>query len=167
MAQLKRQASDGDSPADQEDDLDVLAPERAIMVGGETVTVREYSFGEQLKHGALLSELTGALRPALSHATSGGAQQPGDLLDALAAHSDEVLAAIALSVDRPVEWVAALSGEDGEALALTWWGVNMGFFVRRLVTYPSLVAAVHQKLATSDGAPSSPCSSATDTLGAN
>ncbi|MDR2259547.1 MAG: hypothetical protein LBE06_01150 [Azoarcus sp.] len=166
MARLKRRAADKSGElAGQADDLDILAPEREITVGGETVTVREYSFGAQLKHGALLAALAGALRPALSPA-AGGARQAGDLLDALAAHADEVVAAIALSVDRPPEWVASLSGEEGEALALTWWSVNMGFFVRRLVTYPALAAAL-QKPAAPDGAPSSPPSSATATPGAN
>ena len=170
MARIKRQAPEATAPAGggftpAENEAEILMPERDIVLGGESVTVREYTFAEQMKHGELLTRLVDALRPVLPRfATSQGSGLISELLDALAAHADEVLAAIALSTDRSVEWVGALSGEDGEALALTWWQVNQGFFVRRLVLYPALAA---QAFAVKGGEKSSPSSSTTVTPGAN
>jgi hypothetical protein len=149
-------------PLAEADDLAVLAPDAEITLAGEAVTVREYTFGEQLRHGALLTELTEAMRPAFALKEG----DVGALFDALAAHHEALLAAIALAVDRAAEWVAALSGEDGETLMLTWWRVNQGFFVRRLVLYPVLAAA-RKAAGAPAGAKSSPSSSTTGTPGAN
>lgn len=163
-------ASTAVPPASVDDDeLEILAPGVTITLDGDEITVREYTFGEQLRHGELLSALVETLRPILPRLTApGGAEVCVELLDALNAHGDKVLAAMALSIDRPPEWVASLKGADGEALALTWWRVNRGFFERRLLLYPELAAAAHKMIvAGQDGPPSSPFSSTTDTPRAN
>ena len=147
----------------ESDDLAVLTPDREIKLAGETVTVREYRFGEQLKHGALLAELTNALRPA----SMNDENIINHLLDILVDHAPQMLDAIAISIGQDRAWIEALSGVEGEALALTWWGVNGDFFVRRLMTYPALAASKNAALVAAVGAASSPSSSDTATAGAN
>lgn len=112
------------------DDLDILAPEREIEIGGEKVTVREITFGEQLKHGAALKLLADTLLPALK---SDNEDILTAVMDALAAHYAATIPLFSLSIGKSAEWIEALKGEDGEALAMTWWSVNRGFFTRRLV----------------------------------
>jgi hypothetical protein len=165
MAQRRTQAKGGSGPTDgeKEDDLNVLAPDREITVGGETVMVREYSFGEQLRHGALLAELTEALRPVKST----DADFVNRLLNILVEHQARMLDAIALSIGRDRAWIEALSGVEGEALALTWWQVNQGFFVRRLMVYPTLAASALSRAPVTAGGASSPPSSDTATPGAS
>lgn len=160
-AQAAAPASLAGTP-NESDEFAILSPDREITVGGETVTVREYRFGEQLKHGALLAELTEALR-AVSMNDGGAINR---LLDILVERPAQMLDAIAISIGRDRAWIEALSGVEGEALALTWWGVNGGFFVRRLMTYPALAASKNAALAAAVGAASSPSSSDTGTSGA-
>jgi hypothetical protein len=137
-------------------DLDILVPDRHLNIGGKNVTVREITFGEQLSHNAELAALTNALKPAL---TAPGEDALTVILDILADHADTLTTLLALSTDQPREWVEQLNGDSGEALTLTWWNINNGFFIRRLLR-PALLAALQKQL---NGAPSSPPSSATDT----
>lgn len=141
------------------DDLDVLAPDRQIVVGGETLTVRELRFGEQLAHHATLAALADALRPAVE---SPGADGLTVILDALARHADGIMPIVALSCGKSTEWVSALSGEEGEALLAAFWTANRGFFMRRL-----LRAAIMQQAFAAAGRTSSPSSSGMDTPPAN
>ncbi|QDR42585.1 DUF6631 family protein, partial [Pseudomonas aeruginosa] len=54
------------------------------------------------------------------------------IFDALARHADALRELLAISCGQSVDWWGALPRDDGEALVLTWWTVNSGFFVRRL-----------------------------------
>jgi hypothetical protein len=143
-------------------DLDILAPGRELKIAGETLTVREFTFGEQMQHGAVLAELADALRPVLE--PNAGGDPLTAILDALAAQAQSVTALIAASIDKPPEWVEALDGDAGEALAITWWTVNKGFFIRRLLRPLQFQAALNSPTA---GAASSLPSSATATGNAN
>ena len=87
----------------------------------------------------------------------------GLALAALTENGEAITRLIALSIGKTPEWVKALPGEAGETLALTWWGVNRRFFIRRLVVYP----AIGRTGQTAAGAESSQPSSATDTPEAN
>ncbi|MDR3055263.1 MAG: hypothetical protein LBU53_07660 [Zoogloeaceae bacterium] len=151
----------------QGNDLDTLFPERDIEVAGETITMRELTFGEQLKHGQALATLAEALRPVLlAPAASGTEPDPLTLiLDVLARHNDIAIKLAALCCDRPREWLENLSGREGEDVLILWWGVNSPFFLRRLIVRPGQIKAeiARQKLNQLAGGKSSPPSFATDT----
>lgn len=139
------------------DDLAVLFPDRDIEVGGRTVTVRELRFQEQIRHNAVLAPLADAFADIAPDVLASG-EGVNRVWDVLAAHWGGVRTLVAASVDQSVEWVESLSGPDGEALVLTWWSVNQGFFLRRLLR-PTLVRRAMQQA----GAASLPSSSAPDT----
>jgi hypothetical protein len=134
-------------------DIDILIPHREITIAGETITVRELTFGEQLKNSAALTALTDALRPLLKPDAD---DNLGAVLDALTAQADALAHLIAISTGKPQEWVLSLPGVLGETLAIHWWGVNQHFFIRRLLIFPEIRNG-------RIGAVSSPHSSATAT----
>lgn len=117
-------------PADDAS-LEVLLPDRRLMVGERELIVRELRFEEQLHHNHLLVPIATALA-ALTQQTLEGADSINAVYDVLAANADALRELMALSCGQPQEWIAQLAPADGEALLLTWWTVNSGFFVRRL-----------------------------------
>ncbi|HHM6772743.1 TPA: DUF6631 family protein [Pseudomonas aeruginosa] len=121
------------SPAPQEPDnsLEVLLPDRQLTVGGIEVTVRELSFREQLANNYLLAPMADALS-AIPAEQLEGLDSINVIYDALALYADSLSELLAISCGQSVEWVDALPAADGEALVLTWWMANSGFFVRRL-----------------------------------
>ncbi|MDN6856985.1 hypothetical protein QO207_10335 [Pseudomonas sp. CAN2814] len=121
------------SPAPQAPDnsLEVLLPDRQLTVGGIKVTVRELTFREQLANNYLLAPMADALS-AIPAEQLEGLDSINVIYDALALYSDSLSELLAISCGQPVEWVDALPPTDGEALVLSWWMVNSGFFVRRL-----------------------------------
>lgn len=150
---------------EQTDELDILAPDKQIVISGETLVVRELRFGEQIAHHAILSTLAEALRPAISgEEKMRSADELTLILDALTEHAEALTTMIAISVGKSREWVADLTGDEGEALTLVWWSVNQGFFIRRLLR-PLVLQEARARLSAGDA--SSPSSSATDTLPAS
>ena len=111
--------------------LEVLLPDRQLTVGGIEVTVRELSFREQLTHNYLLAPMADVLS-AIPAEQLEGPDSINVIYDALALYSDSLSELLAISCGQPVEWVNALPAADGEALILSWWMANNGFFVRRL-----------------------------------
>lgn len=118
--------------------LEVLLPDRQVTIGGRALVVRELRFEEQLRHNHLLVPIATALS-ALSRSTLEGAESINAVYDVLAANVDGLRELMALSCGHPQEWIAQLPPAEGEALLLTWWTVNSGFFVRRLWR-PRLIA---------------------------
>ncbi|EPE7212183.1 DUF6631 family protein [Pseudomonas aeruginosa] len=111
--------------------LEVLFPDRQLTVGGVEVTVRELSFSEQLRHNHLLAPLGDSLA-AIPPQKMDSPESINVIFDALALHADALRELIAISCGQSMDWVDTLPPAEGEALVLTWWEVNSGFFVRRL-----------------------------------
>lgn len=146
------------------DELEILLPERTLMVNGLQVTVHEYTLAEQLQHRQPLREISGGLSEAMSAAPE--AEIPLEtLFDVLGERWPSVVKALAVSCGQPVEWVSELTGEDSETLLLTWWGVNADFFTRNAIR-PALEKLVRDLQSASAGPKSSPASSTTDTSSA-
>lgn len=150
------------SPAPQAPDnsLEVLLPDRQLTVGGIEVTVRELSFREQLANNYLLAPMADALSVIPAEQLE-GPDSINIIYDALALYSDSLSELVAISCGKSVEWVDALPPADGEALILSWWMVNSGFFVRRLWRPRLLARATGRSQPVGDE--SSPTSSAPGT----
>lgn len=118
--------------------------------------MRELTFSEQLRHNHLLAPLADALA-AVPPEQLDGPESINVIFDALARHADALRELLAISCGQSVDWVDALPADDGEALVLTWWTVNSGFFVRRLWRPRLLAMALGNRR---PGAESSPISSA-------
>lgn len=127
------------------EELAVLHPENVIEIAGRTVVVREYTYieGMRLQGGAaaFLDDLYAAFPPAA------GAPAAADVNDLLAKHifvvqwliaqaitplNDADADAFFAEVKANAVWVGQLNDVEGDLLSLAWWGVNRGFFTRRL-----------------------------------
>jgi hypothetical protein len=105
------------------DDLSILVLDVVIAIDGDKITVRELTFGEQIRHAGALSIVTAALKSCLS-----GEDDPFRLLDALSAHEKEIFELVSAAAGKPVGWIEALGGEVGERLLLAFWEANKAFF---------------------------------------
>lgn len=107
-------------------DAEILFPGTEIIVAGETITVREFSYGEAIRYasryGALLARI------ADEYSDDGG----HDLDAVIASHPEEWLFLVAQSCGKPVEWFDSVGQGDGQSIALAAWQANPGFFCRLL-----------------------------------
>jgi hypothetical protein len=138
--------------APENDDLAILAPGHPMAIAGEKITIREFTFREQLDNREPLGTLLDALRPCA------GSNDIGGIVDALLSVHTELLALVALAIDRPVAWLENLPAHQGERIIIEWWITNRHFFINRLAVWPELSAVTEQTA----GAASSPPSSGTD-----
>lgn len=141
----------GEAPGNA-DALEILHPEREVRLWGDIVTVREYGFFEgwtiQRTAAPILDQLMGAAdagESGLDQILASLAEQPELLLHLVAEACIDPLPSQATDADKTaraaqVDAFAARLRDDaetgdteGQALLMTWWNVNSGFFVRRVV----------------------------------
>ena len=131
------------------DELDVLHPERSMIIAGRAVTVREYGFIEGLRlrpvYKAFADELYAVF---VDHAPEFEA-----VLDIVARHVDAITELCAVAADVEPDWVRSLSSDDGELLLMLWWGANAGFFIHRLGTRLAVARATAQRSAGANSTP--------------
>jgi hypothetical protein len=113
---------------------DAVAQSREIVVGGETVAVREYT-AEQVF--GPVGEDTAHVRSFLANCQAAGVRV--DMLYLVGKCGPQIRNLAAAACGRPVEWFNALPGYEATALALAAWEVNIGFFVRALAGVLSVV----------------------------
>lgn len=115
------------------DDLEILNPDFELSIDGEKITVKEFRFFEGLALRAQAQPFFDDLYALLGQ--PGGPPPSFDDFEVglLAKHESLVKAMVAISTGKSVEWIESLGDEDGEALMLTWWQVNSGFFIRRVM----------------------------------
>lgn len=153
-------------PADSgADDLEILHPERVVVIGGRTVTVREYGFVEGLR----LRPLMQGLLDGLHQLTADGQELTLEgVLGLVSAELEPVLELVTIAAGVERGWLDELNDADGQLLLLAWWGANGPFFVRQLQTrlLTELLARQHRArlVAGSAGVTSTPPSSATATI---
>lgn len=115
-------------------DLEVLNPDRSLVIGKppREITVREFRFLEGLKVHVLAKPIVDDMLKLFG--TTDIEQIDLDRLgEVFANHDDELVSMMCIAADVDAEFIASLSDADGQQLFLTFWQVNMLFFVRRLL----------------------------------
>lgn len=133
-----------------ENDLDVLHPERMVVLAGKPVTVREYGHIEWMRLQAVAAPLVAALAAMLD-----AGQEPTyeQALAVMAQNIDALAPLVMQAADMTPFAFDSLKPDDGELLMMTWWGCNGLFFVRRAL---NKVAVARAEAARSAGARSTP-----------
>ena len=121
-------------------DAEILFPDETLEIAGETIKVREFRYLEGLRAIALARPLLQGLAELL---------EQGELdalaLDGLIAeHFTAWIALMAISTGKDEAWIEGLRDRDGQTLSMTFWRVNSGFFMRRLVFGGALARAMRQ-----------------------
>ena len=90
-------------------ELDILYPNRDITVGGETVTVKEYTLIQQMQHNAKLAAFIATLRDQLASVDKPENARWDEIMQALADNYEAIIELVAVSINKPVEFVANLN----------------------------------------------------------
>lgn len=136
--------------------LETFTPQPVVVdLAGESLEIAPLKVGE-------LPAFIRAIRPFAQHLT-----EDVDWLTLFGERGDDLVQALALSVRRPREWVAARELDEAIRLAEAVFEVNADFFVQRLVpSFTNTLARVATKVETvvnQAGARSSSASSHTAT----
>jgi hypothetical protein len=124
----RRQAAKTAGP---ENELEILHPERTVVLAGQRVTVREYGHVEWLRLLAVAAPLVDAIAAQLE---AGGTPAYEEALAIVAQHIDGMAPLVCQACGMEAEAFERLNPDDGELLLMTWWGVNGRFFVQRALT---------------------------------
>lgn len=151
----------------ESDDLDVLHPERRLVIAGRDITVREYAFTEGLRLQTLARPFTEGLYALL---TADAAVSFERVLGLIGDHYEAVLELVAISANVEQRWLDSLGDEDGNLLLMAWWGACGPFFLRSAVRrlqvarqeQAALQRIVQAAAQRSAGATSTPALSPTD-----
>ncbi|MEE8128191.1 DUF6631 family protein [Candidatus Vondammii sp. HM_W22] len=111
------------------DEAEILYPDKTIQIGGREVTIREFSFRDGLDLGPMIAGLMAVLDK-----TVGDGSDLSGLFDALYQYPDVLEHMLLKSTCQDKTWLDGLCSADGDMLVMTFWGVNAGFFTRRLAT---------------------------------
>lgn len=115
-------------------DLKVLHPDATLTIGKprRDITVREFRFIEGLRMQVLAKPIVEDMVEMFGSTDIEkiGLDQLGELF---AKHQDALVAMMCVSADVDEAFIEALDDADGQALFLTFWQVNLLFFVRRLL----------------------------------
>jgi hypothetical protein len=108
------------------DDLQVLRPDIAIEIAGESITVREYTFWESMdivyRDRGFLDDVVALLNDS--------DRDPWEAVRSLfGRHAAYLKVAAAASVNRDVAWIEQLGARDTDILMSSWWAVNGHFFI--------------------------------------
>lgn len=121
--------------------------DQVVELAGETITMREFRYGESFEITTLARPLLTAMRAMLS---ADDEEIAPEALDALIAENAEIwLTMVARACDRDVAWLKALPDKEAMKLHLAFWGVNGGFFTRRLIFGAAFAASAKQHRAPS------------------
>lgn len=139
--------SSGRSRAEEDaaETLNILHPERGVLIADRAVEVREYGYIEGLKLQAACKAFLDDLFIAFSRAEApptaeGIAEVMAEhiltvqwmIAQAITPLSDDDPQAFVRDVTANAQWIGALAEEPGDLLTAAWWEVNKRFFTRRL-----------------------------------
>ena len=144
------------------DDLEVLFPDREIVIGAETLTIKPFTARQWPKVIGVFQKLQPLLQP------KDGA--PVELLTVFAEGADDLYAALGIAAHKPLEWFDDVQMDDAIKLLSLVLEINQTFFVDRIAPMlPDLLARFglqpKAEEAATDGAEPLPSSSPTDTDG--
>ena len=114
-----------------EDENEILFPDRELTLAGESVTITEFTFLQEQKAVPLAQPIIQAISDAFT-----GDKEPGfsDIENIFFSWGEAFNQLVCMSVNKPVEWLEKLTGQEGQLLAMTFWSVNRRFFISRVVT---------------------------------
>jgi hypothetical protein len=140
------------------DDLQVLHPNQVVVIGGQSITVREYGFVEGLQLRPKIQPLLDDLYVLIK----GGPIDMEDVIVLLGNHHVLTTELVAIAADVDQAFLAGLGQRDGYKLLMAWWAANGPFYLAALMErreFDRAVAAARKDV----GATSIPSSSPGDT----
>ena len=111
------------------DDLAILHPDRTLVIGGRTLTIREYGFFEGLdvadRASGFIADLVGA--------SADGSLRYAQVRRLFGRHRAVIPAIAAQAADVEPSWLETLAPDELELYLATWFAANAAFFVREVL----------------------------------
>ena len=111
------------------EELTVLHPDRTFVIGGRSVTIREYGFFEGLD----VADRASAFIADLIDASEDGTLRYAQVRRLFGRHRAVIPSIAAQAGDVEVAWLEALASDELELYLATWFAVNAVFFVREVL----------------------------------
>ena len=111
------------------DDLAILHPDRTLVIGGRTLTLREYGFFEGLD----VADRAAGFIADLIAASDDGALRYAQVRRLFGRHRAVIPAIAAQAGDVDAAWLETLAPDELELYLATWFAVNAAFFVREVL----------------------------------
>ncbi len=111
------------------DELAVLHPDRTLVIGGRSVTIREYGFFEGLD----IADRASAFIADLIVASEDGTLRYAQVRRLYGRHRTVIPFIAAQAGDVEVAWLEALLPDELELYLATWFAANAAFFVREVL----------------------------------
>ncbi|MBH1476314.1 DUF6631 family protein [Stenotrophomonas forensis] len=127
----QKEAPTEGASASQPDELSILHPERTFTLAGREVTMREYGHIEGLRLLAWAKPFADDLYAQIARGSH--APSVASMAALLSTHADLVRDMVAQAASVESAWVEGLGDVEGDLLVMSWWEVNAGFFIRRLL----------------------------------
>ncbi|MDH5393953.1 MAG: hypothetical protein OEY11_12260 [Gammaproteobacteria bacterium] len=114
------------------DEGGILFDEQVLLIGGQTVSVKEISFIDGMKVAGLIEPMIDQLADDLLKTSDGGLGL--SLLEKVFADYVDTFKALIVMCSNieSAEFIDGLGDEDGQQLLLIFWTVNSRFFISRL-----------------------------------
>lgn len=129
-------------------ELQILFPVAELTIGGEKVEVKEYTLKQQLQYNAKFVPFITSLRTTLGNNKDDF--NLDQLMVCLSDNYQDVVELVALSINRPAEYIENLNAREGEDLLMAWWCVNSDFFTRKAIA-PIMEQMAKENLKALDG----------------
>jgi len=144
---------------DKNDLEKLFATGQEVTAGGETITLKPFTFGQLPRAIKLLRPITDAVGDAGIASFDGGdfrlaADWPLRLPVLMDEAGEALVSFVAFAIGKPREWFDTLGADEGIALTKAAFEVNGDFFVKRIA--PMLGMAVPKKAEPAAGEPLPP-----------
>lgn len=127
---MKQQPAPAAEPDSAAESIAALQPDARITVAGREVTVREYGYFE----GCEVAHRAQGFIADLLAAAKDGQLRYAHARRLFGPHQAVVVEIAAQAAGVEPEWVRSLAPADADTFMATWFAVNVGFFVREVVT---------------------------------
>ena len=111
------------------DDLAILHPGRTLVIGGRTITLREYGFFEGLD----IADRAAGFIADLVAASDDGTLRYAQVRRLFGRHRAVIPAIAAQAADVDVAWLETLAPDELELYLAAWFATNVAFFVREVL----------------------------------
>lgn len=118
----------------EQNEGEILHPERELMLNNELVVVNEFSFLQGMKADALAQPLIADMSALFRDDDERSADPSYANLTAMFdKHAEIVMQLLSLATGKNIEWIEQLGDTEGQSLLMTFWSVNSHFFINRLL----------------------------------
>jgi len=118
--------------AKTENEAEIIMPDQDLIINGETVTVKEFRFREGMMAENIGVGIINAIAALVKD--KGDDFSLSDISGIFSDHWPAFIQLLSMSTGKDQVWLEDQDDNTGMTLMNTFWTVNSGFFMRRLIS---------------------------------